>query len=194
METEGSRSTYDWRPGKAAVLAWNALAVLLFVVGLVVFGLPVVARAARGGTSVAFIIPITNAVIAVVIVLLVSAALLVMHEGIHALVMRLFGARPRFGVTAVAGLLPALYTTAPGHVFTRRQYLGVAVAPAVALSTLGFLACFSPFGGYLVVPLAIHLSGCVGDAAATERVLRQPAGTGCEDLRDGIRFHLPLAN
>jgi len=95
-------------------------------------------------------------------------------------------------VTMVAGIFPALYTTAPGHVFSRAQYLAVAVAPGVALSALGFLACFSPVGGYLVIPLAVHLSGCVGDAAATQRLLRQPAGTGCEDLRDGIRFHQPI--
>src|SRR5207244_1293731 len=87
--------------------------------------------------------------------------------------------------------LPELYTTAPGHVFDRMQYVSVAVAPALVLSALGFVACLSPFGGYLVVPLAIHLSGCVGDAHATLRTLRQPAGTGSGDPRARRRARSP---
>src|SRR5438309_1923317 len=187
MESEGSRATYDWRPDRGTVLAWNVLAFLLFVGGLVVFGLPAVASSGHGSVTVVFTFP--TLLVVLLIVVGGTTALFLAHEGVHALIMRLFGARPRFGVTMVAGLLPALYTTAPGHVFGRMQYVSVAVAPALVLSALGFVACLSPFGGYLVVPLAIHLSGCVGDAHATLRTLRQPAGTGCEDLQDGIRFH-----
>jgi len=65
----------------------------------------------------------------------------------------------------------------------------VAATPAVAISVLGFLACFGPWAVYLIVPLAIHLGGCVGDGFAVLRVLREPSTTACEDLRDGIRFH-----
>lgn len=65
----------------------------------------------------------------------------------------------------------------------------VAATPAVAISVLGFLACFGPWAVYLIVPLAIHLVGCVGDGFAVLRVLREPSATACEDLRDGIRFH-----
>ncbi len=85
--------------------------------------------------------------------------------------------------------MPAFYATSVGHRFTRAQYLGVAAAPAIAISVVGFLLCFQPWGGYLIVPLAIHLGGCVGDAFAFWRVLREPPGTTFEDLRDGIRFH-----
>jgi hypothetical protein len=35
--------------------------------------------------------------------------------------------------------------------------------------------------------LALHLGGCVGDGFAAWRVLREPAGTRCEQLIDGIR-------
>jgi hypothetical protein len=192
MGAQEPRSTDDWRPDQKAVLAWNALALLLFVLGLFVFGLPVVARAAHGAGTART--TVTISVASPFIVLAATAGLLVLHEAVHALVMRLFGARPRFGAIMVARLIPALYTTAPGHVFRRGQYVAVAVAPGLALSALGFLACFSPPGGYLVIPLAIHLAGCVGDVAATERVLRQPAGTGYEDLRDGIRFHRPSSS
>ena len=123
------------------------------------------------------------------LVVVLTAFLVVVHEGIHAAVMSLFGARPRFGGTLVGGALPAVYTTAPGHRFTRSQYLAVAVAPGIAISVVGFAACFTGLGLVLVVPLAMHLGGCVGDAAATWHVLREPPGTMFEDLRDGIRFH-----
>jgi hypothetical protein len=59
----------------------------------------------------------------------------------------------------------------------------------VAISALGFVACFGPWAAYLIVPLAIHLGGCVGDGFAILRALREPSTTTCEDLRDGIRFH-----
>ena len=93
------------------------------------------------------------------------------------------------GATFRIGVMPALYATARGHRFTRGQYLTVAVAPAVTISLLGFVACFSQWGGYLILPLAFHLGGCVGDGFAARRVLGEPRGTEFEDLRDGIRFH-----
>jgi hypothetical protein len=125
----------------------------------------------------------------VVLVLAITTILLVAHEAIHGAVMLVFGARPRFGATLVGRVVPALYATAGGHRFTRQQYLAVALAPAILVSGIGLLGCFGPWAGYLIVPLAIHLGGCVGDGFAAWRVLHEPAGTQCEDLIDGIRFH-----
>jgi Putative zincin peptidase len=61
--------------------------------------------------------------------------------------------------------------------------------PAVVIAVLGALACLNAVGLFFVVPLSIHLSGCIGDLVATLRLLREPRGTRCEDVRDGIRFH-----
>ena len=63
----------------------------------------------------------------------------------------------------------------------------VAATPAVAIFVLGSML-LRPCR-VLVVPLAIHLGGCVGDEFAVLRTLREPSTTMCEDLRDGIRFH-----
>ena len=123
------------------------------------------------------------------LVVALTALLMVSHEAIHGLVMLGFGGRPTFGAMLVGHAVPALYTTADGHQFARGQYLMVAATPAVAISVLGFLACFGPWAVYLIVPLAIHLGGCVGDGFAVLRVLGEPSTTACEDLRDGIRFH-----
>jgi hypothetical protein len=173
----------DWRPGRSEATLWNIVAIVLVVAGIPLFSLPSIIRSGAAGGS--FQINLVD----VLLIVVLTAVLVVVHEAIHALVMRGFGARPTFGALLVGGVMPALYATARGHRFTRRQYLAVAVAPAVVISVLGFLACFGPWGGYLIVPLAIHLGGCVGDGFATWKVLREPLGTEFEDLRDGIRFY-----
>jgi Putative zincin peptidase len=178
-----SEEVVDWRPGQAEAMIWNVVAIVLIALGLPLFALPSVVRNGPAGAS--FRIGLRE----ILLVVALTALLLVVHEGIHGLVMLAFHARPSFGVVLVGGVVPALYATSAGHRFGRRQYLTVAAAPAVVISVLGFLLCFGPWGGYLIVPLAIHLGGCVGDLFACGRVLRERPGTEFEDLRDGIRFH-----
>ena len=149
------------------------------------FALPVMFRSGSGSGSVS----VQFGLVDVLLVVALTALLMVSHEALHGLVMRGFGARPAFGAMLVGHVVPALYATADGHQFTRNQYLVVAATPAVAISGLGFLACFGPWAAYLIVPLAIHLGGCVGDGFAVLRALREPSTTTFEDLRDGIRFH-----
>jgi hypothetical protein len=178
-----SAEVVDWRPGQAEAMIWNVVALVLIAVGLPLFALPSVLRNGPAGAS--FRIGLTE----ILLVVALTAVLLVVHEGIHGLVMLAFRARPTFGVVLVGRVLPALYATSVGHRFSRGQYLTVAAAPAVVISVVGFLLCIGPLGGYLIVPLAIHLGGCVGDLFACGRVLRERPGTEFEDLRDGIRFH-----
>lgn len=173
----------DWRPGASEAGTWSVVGIAVTVVGVPLFALPTVLRLGPSGST--FRIGLGD----VLVVLGLTVLLVIAHEGIHGLVMLRFGARPRFGVVLVGGVVPALYATAEGHRFTRGQYLTVAAAPAVTISVLGFLACFNSWGGYLILPLAFHLGGCVGDGFAAWRVLRERQGTKFEDLRDGIRFH-----
>ena len=121
-------------------MAWNIVAIVLVALGLPLFAVPSIVRAgsAGGRFQIGFV---TILVVAVVTVVLVVA-----HEAIHALVMQAFGARPRFGAVLVAGIMPAVYATAPGHRFTRAQYATVAVAPAIAISVIGFSAGFASWG------------------------------------------------
>jgi hypothetical protein len=173
----------EWRPGTSEAMTWKVVAVVLMAVGLPLFSLPWILQKGPAGAS--FQIGLVD----VLLVVALTAVLLVVHEAIHGLVMLAFGARPTFGALLVARVMPAFYATSVGHRFSRTQYLTVAAAPAAAISVIGFLLCFGSWGGYLIVPLAIHLGGCVGDFFAIWRVLREPRGTEFEDLRDGIRFH-----
>lgn len=153
------------------------------LVGLPLFALPSILRAGQAGGT--FRIGLGD----VLLVVALTAVLVIAHEAIHGLVMLAFGARPRFGAILVGRVMPAVYATSDGHRFNRGQYLTVAVAPAITISVLGFWACFGPWAGYLILPLALHLGGCVGDGFAFWRVLRERPGTEYQDLRDGIRFH-----
>jgi hypothetical protein len=183
-------SVVDWRPDRAEAMLLNVLSLPVLVAGIVGFLRLAALRLPASGHLVIGLRELGLFLLATVVL---TAVLLLAHEGIHGLVMVAFGARPRFGAMMIANVAPALYATAPGHQFSRGQYLAVAVAPAVVISVLGGLACLTALGPLLVLPLAFHLGGCIGDAAATLRLLRQPPGTRCEDLRDGIRFHRPAA-
>ena len=178
--TDAQLDSAEWRPGGGSMVWWSVLALVIAVIGLIVYSVPVWLRTGQTKIGVGF------ADLMVVIVLL--AVVVIIHEGIHGLVMLAFGASPRFGATVIAKAFPALYATAPGHRFTRRQYLVIALAPALIISVAGFALAFASFGGYVVVPMALHLSGCTGDFIASSRVLGEPDGTLYEDLRDGIRF------
>jgi hypothetical protein len=173
----------DWQPNTATAVVWNLVGIAMTVAGLVLFALPVMLRSGSGSGTFAF------GLLDLLLVVVITALLMGAHEAVHGIVMLAFGTRPTFGALLVGHVLPALYATAPGHRFGRSQYLVVAVAPTLAISGLGFAACFGPWAGYLIVPLAIHLGGCVGDWFAVVRTLREPSTTTCEDLRDGIRFH-----
>jgi hypothetical protein len=183
MQDEPRDSVVEWRPGRSEAMTWNVVAIVVMALGLPLFALPSILRA--GPTGGSFRIALAD----VLLVVAITALLVGAHEAIHGLVMLASGALPRFGGTLVGGIMPAVYATTEGHLFTRGQYLTIAAAPAVAISLLGFWACFGPWGGYLIVPLAFHLGGCVGDGFAAWRVLHEPPGTQCEDLRDGIRFY-----
>jgi hypothetical protein len=187
QEQQQGSDVIEWRPDASTAITWNVVGVTLTVAGLFLFALPSILRSGSASGSASG--SVTLSLLDLLVVVALTAVLLAAHEGIHGLLMLGFGARPTFGALLVAHLVPALYATAPGHCFTRGEYLVIAAAPAVVISGLGFLACFGPWAGYLVVPLAIHLGGCVGDGFAALRTRREPPTTLCEDLRDGIRFH-----
>ena len=192
----GQPAVEDWQP-QGARLALVALASLpVLVLGLLLFLLPLALRTGQAG-SVSVRVEVTSsnvnwafaALIAVVVLLLL---LVVVHEAIHAVLFRQLGGSPRFGVGLYGGLLPGVYVTAPGTLFSRGQFLLIALAPTVVISVVGFLlVLLAPFGGYLVVPLAAHLACCLGDWDLAVATLQRPRGTLVEDTAVGARFYRP---
>jgi hypothetical protein len=121
--------------------------------------------------------------------LLVYAAILPLHEGVHALVILLLGGRPTFGLKMPL----AAYCTAPGQLFTREGYTIVALAPLVLLSLAGFaLIWLVPnVAAYLLFGLVGNISGAVGDLAAARRTLAFPSDTLIADTATGFIAYLP---
>ncbi len=118
---------------------------------------------------------------------------LVLHELVHGLVMRYFGAHPRYGVMWKQLMF---YATSPGYAFPRRRYLYVALAPLVVISVLAVLAML-PLAGTTWVGLwallaSVNAAGAIGDLWISLVVLRYPPRAYVIDERDGMRIYLPL--
>jgi Putative zincin peptidase len=156
-------------------LLWALLGLALLIVGLALFG----ALAGEGTVAIG------------ALSLIAVPVLLILHELLHGAAMKPFGARPRYSAGLLGKALPYLSCGAPGHRFTRGQYLVVALAPAVVLSAAGAAAV--PLAEWLVFPLAVHLAGCVGDFWMSGRALHTPPGARIEDTGTGMRVHVTSA-
>ena len=125
-------------------------------------------------------------------VFIAMALTIILHELTHGLFMRIFGAKPRYGILW-KGLM--FYATSPGFAYRRNNYVTIALAPFVSLSILVVLGMWLLQGTLWVALLGvcgvINTSGAVGDLWITMIVLRY-APTACiMDERDGIRVFLP---
>ena len=170
----------EWRPAGGTYVAWMVTQIPMVAIGIFVY----LGVASHGDYPTSG----TYSIIDLVILIALVVALGAVHEAVHGAFMVAFGARPEFGILRIEGLVVGFYATAPGHRFTRRQYVIVCLVPLAILAPLGVPACLLPFGTYLVVPFALHLAGCVGDLSIAWHVLRGPRGVLVEDLRDGMRL------
>lgn len=112
------------------------------------------------------------------------------HELVHAVFFKAYapaGAHVTFGANWKLGML---YACAEGIVYTRRQYLVIALAPSIAVTALclvlGFVLGHPVAGSFVAV---LHLSGCSGDWAYVREITGDPAITHCEDTDYGVCFY-----
>lgn len=119
-----------------------------------------------------------------------TAASFAVHELVHGVFFKLFapaGARIAFGANWKRGML---YACADGIVYTRRQYLVIALAPTVVVTALllgAGVAC-----GHIVAMMfaaVLHLTGCAGDWVYAEEIRRDPAIAYCMDTDWGVCFY-----
>ncbi len=117
---------------------------------------------------------------------------LALHEGVHGAVMQMFGARPRYGFYAGGGMF---YAKAPGHAFTRRQYLVIVLGPLVGLSVLAFAAMALLKGTFMVWYVAlwaiVNASAANADVWIAAVILRHPSSAYVMDEADGLRVLVP---
>lgn len=171
-------------PEKLPALARQSLALLL-ASGAAYVALDVAARAAhRSGPLLGDGSPLLRAAALVAANVAGYAAILPIHEAVHAAVIAALGGRPRFGHK-----LPlALYCTAPGQLFTRAGYTAVALAPLVLLSAAGIVAAWlvPDLGACLALAFAGNVSGAVGDLEAYTHLRRLPPDALIADTATGF--------
>lgn len=190
----------EWKPSLLISIVWTILATVMTVAGFFLFA-SVYVLVGRSGSLTSSVaetssdsneVTVTLRLGGMLALVGVSIAVLVIHEAVHGLAFRWFGARPIFGAALVQKVLPVLYASAPGYTFSRGQFAVIILAPLVVITIVGIaLMPFVTAGILLVVPLAVNLGGAVGDLWFIGLLLRRDPGTRIEDLKDGIRFHYP---
>ncbi len=157
-----------------ALLAVSGAAMLALALGL---------AAAQPGRPTG---PEINGWISVLLALLV----LPLYEVVHGAAILAAGHRPRFGAKLEKGVL---YATADQALFTRNQYLMIALAPVVVLSLTGALALSIVATGWwwtLGLAVVLNTSGAVGDLWAALQIIRYPAGALIRDTEDGFIVYI----
>lgn len=181
----------DYREARRTVLTEQRLLLRLNLIGLVLL-------IAAGAAMLALAMAVAAAQpgrpagpeIAWWLSLLLALLVLPLHEVVHGAAILAVGHRPRFGAKLDKGIL---YATADQALFTRNQYLLVALAPAVVLSLAGALALpLAPTGWWWTIGLAVILnaSGAVGDLWAAFQIMRHPASALIRDTEDGFIVYL----
>lgn len=188
---------------KAFLQRMTRLSVIVFVVGIVagalwfllgapeMLGLPgseLAAVMVEGkGPHLGFLGPSTLWFAIGAVAIFVSLAA---HELAHGIFFKLFapaGARVTFGANWKAGML---YACAEGIVYTRRQYLVIALAPTFVVTAaalaVGTISGWPLLGSVVAVA---HLSGCTGDWCYAAAILGDARITHCEDCTWGVQFY-----
>lgn len=115
-------------------------------------------------------------------------ATIVLHELVHGLTMRLFGARPQYGIRFKQLLF---YANAPGYGFRRNAYIIATLAPLVLLSVLAILGISilqgTAWAMLLAFCAAFNIAGAAGDLAIVRMVLRYSEKGYIVDEQDGFR-------
>jgi len=182
---DGYREVLYWKLTESTrrLILIQLLAIPLGIVAFPAFGW---AAAQFGGNALAGLEDLLSLVLGLVVTLS-------LHELAHGVVMAAFGAQPRYGIKWEAWML---YATAPGHAFTRDQYLAVIFAPLLGLSGLALLGMWALAGTWAVSLLAlcatINAMGACGDVYMGWLVARYPPSAFVIDEADGMRLFLPI--
>ena len=139
------------------------------------------------GDSGEFTLTLAPLLVALVVLIATTFAILVLHELVHGLFFWLFTrSRPRFGFKGAYA-----YAAAPGWYIPRPQFLTVGLAPLALISLAGLLilpVTAPPVSLVVIVALILNAAGAIGDLYMVVRLLFVPHGVLIEDHGDGIRW------
>ena len=115
---------------------------------------------------------------------------LVVHELVHGFFFKQYappGAHVTFGANWKLGML---YASAENIVYTRQQYLVIAVAPSIVVTfVLVAIGIGLKWPLWTMVAATAHLSGCTGDWGYIRAIRKDLSITHCEDTSWGVAFY-----
>jgi len=174
--------------GRRSVLIWlNIMSLLpLAISGLLIFGLLMIYHAELNAPLVIHAIPgnIPSG-IGLAIVLLV----LPLHEWIHGLSIAHYGHKPRYGAKWMV-----LFATSDNALFRRNEFIHIALAPLVVITTSGLiLIAFVPLGlaEWIALAISINAAGAIGDIWMAAIALRYDRSALIRDEEDSMRIFAP---
>jgi hypothetical protein len=131
----------------------------------------------------------------ILIGIIVFVVTLVIHEGMHGLVLRSYGARPEFGLfrnKAIATI------TILGYGLRRNTVILVALTPLVVLTCLALLGIWLVQGTHWVALFAliavVNAGAAITDLWVIAILLRYPSNAWTVDDKDGMRILMPMGN
>ena len=123
-----------------------------------------------------------------ILLVLVPLASLGLHELVHAFFFSQFappGSRVTFGSNWEMGMI---YASAEGIMYTRDQYLVIALAPSIVVSLLLMvLGMGLRWPLWTVIVVTVHLTGCSGDWGYVRAIRNDPAIAYCRIPRTASR-------
>jgi hypothetical protein len=129
----------------------------------------------------------------ILIGIVVFVATLAIHEGIHVLVMRRYGVRPKFGLTRNKVIATI---TVPGYGFHRNTVIWMALAPLIVLTALALLGIWLFQGTTWVALFAligvVNTGAAIADLWMIAILLRYPSNAWTVDDEHGMRILLQL--
>jgi hypothetical protein len=124
--------------------------------------------------------------------LLLCASLLVLHEYCHGLGFQWAGAKPCYGAKLLHKVVPIFYAASPGFRTSCGQFRVILLAPTVVVNLIGVTLMWppTPLRYLLVLPMAVHLAGCMGDWWMLFVLRNVRAQNTVEDTPEGFRYEL----
>ncbi len=186
---EGYEELLHWRitTDRQKMIRLQSYAIQLFLICMIFFGCCTILLGAMP--------PVTSLQIHIQhLIFLVggSAFILVLHEIIHGLCMKFFGANPSYG--AVWNYF-ILYATSPKYAFTLSQYTIIALFPFIIISISAIISIVMLKGTtwvlIIILMAAIHGGGAAGDLWIAAILCKYPIQAYVIDEKDGFCLFLP---
>ncbi|WP_245608208.1 DUF3267 domain-containing protein [Salinicoccus luteus] len=181
----GNKYVLDIFKDTSAMKALNILSISITVLSFIVFYLLDLFLADDAGSALIGMESF-GIIGAVLLIMAILFAIITVHEGIHGLFFKLFHPKGKVRFGYKSGMF---YATAPGEVFTRRQFVIAVLMPFVVITSVMLLMMFTvPHGAYKYL-LALHTGACAGDFYYVYLIMKHRNMEYVEDTEVGMTMY-----